>query len=124
MAQRWLAPGEFQEVVQIGAVKLDAQSFALLGEFEILVKPRINAVLSDFLERLTGVTNQALAARGVDFAEAYRQFVSFADGGPIVAFGRDDRVLLQNLRSHLDHACAHAATSRYATSISRPETIV
>ena len=98
MAQRWLAPGEFTEVVQIGAVKLDVESFALLDEFEILVKPRINPLLSDFLVRLTGITNEALAARGVDFAVAYREFVSFADGGPIIAFGRDDRVLLRNLR--------------------------
>jgi len=98
MAQRWLAPGEFQEVVQIGAVKLDAESFAPLDEFEILVKPRINPLLSDYLVRLTGVSNEALAARGVDLADAYGEFVRFADGGPILAFGRDDRVLARNLR--------------------------
>jgi inhibitor of KinA sporulation pathway (predicted exonuclease) len=98
MERCWLAPGEFKEVVQIGAVKLDAQSFAPLGEFEILVKPRINPVLSDYLVALTGVTNDAIAARGVDFAQAYREFVSFADGGRIVAFGRDDLVLADNLR--------------------------
>ena len=27
MARSWLTPGEFREVVQIGAVKLDADSF-------------------------------------------------------------------------------------------------
>jgi inhibitor of KinA sporulation pathway (predicted exonuclease) len=98
MARRWLAPGEFKEVVQIGAVKLDAESFALLGEFEILVKPRINPELSDYLVALTGVTNEAIAARGVDFAQAYEKFVAFADDGRIVAFGRDDLVLADNLR--------------------------
>ena len=98
MAQRWLAPGEFKEVVQIGAVKLDVESFAVLDEFEILVRPRINRVLSHYLVQLTGITNEALAARGVDFADAYRKFVAFAQGGHIIAFGRDDRVLANNLR--------------------------
>ena len=97
MARRWLAPGEFKEVVQIGAVKLDVESFALVDELEILVKPRINPLLSDYLVTLTGITNQALAARGVDFADAYRAFVRFASAGTILAFGRDDLVLAGNL---------------------------
>jgi inhibitor of KinA sporulation pathway (predicted exonuclease) len=98
MARRWLGPGEFTEVVQIGAVKIDAGSFALLDELNVLVKPRVNPVLSDYLTELTGVTNDAIAARGVDFLEAYRQFVAFADGGLIAAFGRDDLVFRDNLR--------------------------
>ena len=56
MARRWLAPGEFKEVVQIGAVKLDADSLESLGEFDMLVRPRINAVLSPYFENLTGIT--------------------------------------------------------------------
>jgi DNA polymerase III epsilon subunit-like protein len=48
MARHWLTPGEFKEVVQIGAVKLDADSFVVQGEFEMLVRPRINSVLSPY----------------------------------------------------------------------------
>jgi inhibitor of KinA sporulation pathway (predicted exonuclease) len=98
MEHRWLRPGEFREVVQIGAVKVDAQSFADVGEFNALAKPRLNPVLSPYLEDLTGVTNAMVAANGIDFAEAYRAFVTFADGNPLFAFGRDDLVLLDNLR--------------------------
>jgi inhibitor of KinA sporulation pathway (predicted exonuclease) len=97
MEHRWLRPGEFREVVQIGAVKIDAETFAEIGVLDVLVKPRLNAVLSSYLEELTGVTNAALAARGVDLADAYRAFVAFADGAPLVAFGRDDLVLTDNL---------------------------
>ena len=79
-------------LVQIGAVKVDAQSFAVLAEFEIVVRPRINPVLSDYLVALTGVTNDTLAERGVDFMEAYERFVAFAAGGPTCAFGRDELV--------------------------------
>jgi inhibitor of KinA sporulation pathway (predicted exonuclease) len=98
MEHRWLRPGEFREVVQIGAVKVDAQSFADVGEFNALAKPRLNPVLSSYFDELTGVTNAMVTTKGVDFADAYRAFVAFADDDPLFAFGRDDLVLHDNLR--------------------------
>lgn len=98
MARHWLTPGEFKEVVQIGAVKLDAASFAPLDEFSVLVKPRINPVLSPYFEKLTGITTERVAAHGLDFADAYARFVTFAQGAPICAFGHDEYVLEENLR--------------------------
>jgi inhibitor of KinA sporulation pathway (predicted exonuclease) len=98
MARRWLGPGEFTEMVQIGAVKLDSLTLEELDRFDVLVKPRLNPVLSDYLVRLTGITNDEVAARGVDFTEAYRRFVAFAGEGRIMAYGRDDLVLESNLR--------------------------
>jgi inhibitor of KinA sporulation pathway (predicted exonuclease) len=98
MARHWLTPGEFKEVVQIGAVKLDADSFAILDEFEALVSPRINPRLSPYFEKLTGITAEKVARQGGDFAPAYARFLAFADGGPIAAFGHDERVLEDNIR--------------------------
>lgn len=97
MANRWLKPGEFREVVQIGAVKVDGISFETIAEFEVLVCPRINKTLSPYFENLTGITNAAVAARGIDVGEAYDRFIAFAGEGPIVSFGRDDIVLAHNL---------------------------
>jgi inhibitor of KinA sporulation pathway (predicted exonuclease) len=97
MAGHWLKPGEFKEVVQIGAVKLD-RHFRILDELEILVRPRINSTLSDYFENLTGIGNALLAMKGVDFADAYRRFVSFAGETPIAAFGHDEWVLEENIR--------------------------
>ena len=57
MARHWLSPGEFKEVVQIGAVKLDAESFALLAEFDQLVRPRVNFPLGPYFEKLTGISS-------------------------------------------------------------------
>jgi len=98
MARHWLTPGEFREVVQIGAVKLDADSFRMLDELDLLVRPRINGVLSPYLQNLTGISNDALAQRGMDFEAAYGRFLDFAAGGPIAAFGHDELVLTDNLR--------------------------
>src|ERR1700761_14253 len=98
MARRWMAPGEYQEVVQIGAVKLDGETLARLDEFDVLVRPRFNFQLSDYFVKLTGIDNAALAARGVDFAQAHDRFLDFVGDGVIAAFGRDDYVLADNLR--------------------------
>lgn len=97
MAERWLAPGQFRELVQIGAVKIDAETLVPLAELDVLVRPRINGMLSDYFENLTGISNAALARRGIDFADGYCRFVDFAGGAPIFSFGRDDRVLMHNI---------------------------
>src|ERR1700744_5901689 len=76
MASHWLRPGEFKEVVQIGAVKLDGASFEIIDEFDVLVQPRINGRLSGYFETLTGITNPQLRERGVDFAQAYIRFLA------------------------------------------------
>jgi inhibitor of KinA sporulation pathway (predicted exonuclease) len=98
MARSWLAPGELREVVQIGAVRLDADSFAVQAEFEVLVRPRFNPVLSAYFENLTGISNEQVQSRGVDFRTAYDRFLAFAGDCPIAAFGRDEKVLEENLR--------------------------
>ncbi|MES2472340.1 MAG: 3'-5' exonuclease, partial [Pseudomonadota bacterium] len=98
MARQWMTPGEYREVVQIGAVKLDAESFAEVDAFDVLVRPRINPALSPYFQDLTGITQAAVTAQGMDFGEAYARFLDFAGAGPIAAFGRDEQVLLDNLR--------------------------
>ena len=95
---RWTRPGEYTEVVQIGAVKLDAESLKEVDCFEMLVRPRINPVLSDYLVALTGITNEAVAARGVDFVTAYRAFLDFVGEAKTFAHGRDDLILAENLK--------------------------
>ena len=97
-ARRWSLPGERTETVQIGAVKVDAETSRPIDEFQILVRPRLNPVLSDYLIALTGITNEALAARGVDFIPAYRAFLEFVGDASIFAFGRDDLIFADNLK--------------------------
>ena len=98
MASRWTRRAEYTEVVQIGAVKLDGETLAEIDTFEILVRPRVNPVLSDYLVALTKITNEDLARRGVDFIVAYRAFLDFAAEAVCFAHGRDDLILLDNLK--------------------------
>ena len=98
MRHHWLRPGEFKEVVQIGAVKVDPATLEVLDRFDALVRPRINTCLSPYLEKLTGITNDALRERGRDFGAVYDEFLDFADGAVSSAFGRDELVFEENLR--------------------------
>jgi inhibitor of KinA sporulation pathway (predicted exonuclease) len=95
---RWTRPGELSEVVQIGAIKLDAASLKEADSFDMLVRPRVNPVLSDYLGQLTGITNEAVANRGVDFVTAYRSFLDFVGEAKTFAHGRDDLILADNLK--------------------------
>jgi inhibitor of KinA sporulation pathway (predicted exonuclease) len=98
LARQWLGPGEFKEVVQIGAVRLRGDDLTSEESFDCLVRPRINLRLSDYFEKLTGISNDRLLAEGADFEQAYRHFLTFAGDGVIAAFGRDDWVLQENIR--------------------------
>jgi len=98
LARHWLGPGEFKEVVQIGAVRLDLERLAIAESFDCLVRPRINAHLSDYFEKLTGISNGKLLAEGWDFEDAYKRFLAFAGDAVLAAFGRDDWVLEENIR--------------------------
>jgi inhibitor of KinA sporulation pathway (predicted exonuclease) len=98
MQSRWSRDGEHTEIVQIGAVKLDAESLLITDEFEMLLRPRVNPVLSRYFTDLTGISNEMLDERAVDFITAYRAFLDFVGPCPTWAFGRDDLVFANNLK--------------------------
>ena len=98
MESRWGREGEHTEVVQIGAVKLDAETLNVTDEFECLVRPRVNPHLSPYLIELTGITNEMIERRSVDFITAYRGFLDFVESWATWAFGRDDQIFAYNLK--------------------------
>ncbi|MEQ8335371.1 3'-5' exonuclease [Nisaea sp.] len=91
LARNWSGPGEFMEVVQIGAVKLDAaMPMAELSSFEVLVKPVKNPVLSDYFIELTGISKEDLARHGLSFEEALIRFADFVDDAELVLSNGND----------------------------------
>jgi inhibitor of KinA sporulation pathway (predicted exonuclease) len=98
LARGWSRPFELKELVQIGALKIDSRTLKIVDEFEMLVRPRVNPHLSEYLSALTGITNEAMGGRGVDFAVAYRAFLDFAGVAATWAFGRDDLIFEDNVR--------------------------
>lgn len=90
----WSAPGQFREIVQIGAVRVDAgDGFVERAHFSVLIRPTINPELSDYLTTLTGITNEAVVRDGMSLENALAGFADFAGGDVILSHGRDDQVI-------------------------------
>ncbi len=98
MAHRWLRPGEFREIVQIGAVRLDTATLRIVRRSTNSSDHGSMRPLSPYLERLTGISNAAMKAQGRDLAEVLPRFASFCGAGVTSAFGRDDLVIADNVR--------------------------
>lgn len=97
MERDWKGPGEYRELVQIGAVRFNLKTLEEHEEFLILIKPKKNPVLSDFFVKLTGITNDEVAKDGLDFPAAYKKFREFLGSDPHACYGWDARVMRENL---------------------------
>jgi inhibitor of KinA sporulation pathway (predicted exonuclease) len=97
MERDWTGPGEYRELVQIGAVRFNLAALEELEEFIVLVKPKKNPVLSDFFVKLTGITNDDVAKNGLAFPDAYAQFQTFLNSTPSACYGWDAKVMRENL---------------------------
>jgi len=98
MERRWSGPGEYREIVQIGAVSIDTDTLQEISSFSTLIKPVHNPVLSGYLVDLTRITNERLQAEGTDFHTGVSKFVDFIAGRPMFCYGRDDKVIAANAR--------------------------
>ena len=94
----WCLDGEHPEIVQIGAVRLrPTPELEEIDTLDLLVRPRINPVLSDYLVALTGLNDAMVAEQGLTFAAALARFQGFCGAsGDILSFGRDRDFLLRN----------------------------
>jgi inhibitor of KinA sporulation pathway (predicted exonuclease) len=98
MERGWQGPGEFREIVQIGAVRIDTKTLAETAAFQVLIRPKLNPVLSDYFVDLTRITNDRLAAEGVAFAAGTSAFATFVGSRRMFCYGRDDRIIAQNAK--------------------------
>jgi inhibitor of KinA sporulation pathway (predicted exonuclease) len=92
----WQGPGEFREIVQIGAVSLDTSTLAETASFSVLIRPQLNPTLSDYFIALTRITNERVARDGVDFAAGASAFAAFVGKRRLYCYGRDDRIIAAN----------------------------
>jgi inhibitor of KinA sporulation pathway (predicted exonuclease) len=97
-AQRnWTAPGEFREIIQIGAIVADAATLTETGSFCVVVKPTLNPVLSDYITALTGITNADVQRDGMSLSTAVERFLAFCNGRPMFCYGFDGWIIAKNL---------------------------
>lgn len=95
----WAGKGQHREIVQIAAVRLNAD-LQEVAAFECLIVPRINPILSDLFVELTGIDQRELDAKGTSFTLAILKLVAFAEGCDIVCMNGDGKVMLDNCDIH------------------------
>lgn len=83
----WSGSNEYREIVQIAAQKIDLKNETVIDQYEQLVRPRINSELSDYFQVLTGISQEAVTANGVDFHEMFEVFDAWAGDLDRYAYG-------------------------------------
>lgn len=92
----WAVPWQHREIVQIGAIRVDDE-FNELQAFQLLVRPRVNPILSDLFVDLTHIEQHHVDIKGVYFDEAYRRFYDqFLGGRSIICMSGDEAVWKEN----------------------------
>jgi len=94
-----------REIVQLAALKI-SRDLRVLGTLNLLCRPAVNPVLSDYFIRLTGITNEMIQKQGADFQTVYQRFRDFVGNNPCVShsFGRpwedeaDGAIVAENLK--------------------------
>lgn len=104
LASGWSLPGKHREIVQIGAVRLDAgEGFAETGAFQALVRPRLHPELSSYFTDLTGISQETVDRDGRAFPEVLGDFGAFLEAtGPALAAcnGIDGEIIAENCGWH------------------------
>lgn len=75
-----------KEIVQIAAIKV-SDKLEVSDSFNVLCKPSINPVLSDYFVNLTHISNEQVAKCGKSFEEAYGHFENFVDSNICYSYG-------------------------------------
>ena len=98
MERGWSGPNEHREIVQIGALLAETENFTELDSFNVFVKPKINPKLSEFFIELTGIAQEMVDDKGIDFKDALEKFHRFARDYPLYSWGGtgDPAVIREN----------------------------
>lgn len=94
-AYSYLTNGFVNEIIEIGAVKLD-EYLNVVDTFKQLVKPKITKKLSSRCKKLTNITNEELKEYGIPFKQAFADFEQWSsgDGNVFLSWSNSDLYVL------------------------------
>lgn len=94
--RHWMGDGEYKEIIEIGALKINFPDFTVVDKFNIYIRPVKNPILSAYCKELTGITQDQID-QGVPFAIGYEKFLKFCTDCLITSYGNDVCILAENL---------------------------
>lgn len=94
--RRWAGAEEWREIVQIGAVIVEGETFQMTRQpFECLVRPVRNPVLSSYFVDLTGIKQEDVDQEGVAFVAALQRLADYLSDVKLAIFNGDDGQILR-----------------------------
>lgn len=96
--RNWSGVGEYREIVQIGAIKINTKTLNELDAITIYVKPVKNPELSSYFTSLTGITQKTADSRGLSYRDALKEFANWSDELPLYSWGADREVMQENAK--------------------------
>jgi len=94
----WSGRGEYREVIQIGAVKVE--DLKETDSFLRYVRPLKNPTLSNYIQELTGIRQIDIDERGIPYKDAQARLYEWSEGCTMYCFGADGEVLRENSELH------------------------
>lgn len=103
--RNWSEPWEHREIIQIAAASVEISDEGCFAHsyFDTYIKPLKNPTLSEYVVKLTGITQDLIDREGVNFNTALSQFAEFCGNrleGGTLSYGPDDGVFEENARIH------------------------
>lgn len=90
----WAEPWQHREIVQIGAILVDAD-FREISALDLMVRPIINRYVSKLFTEITGI-HQSQVDTGVRFQEALRIVRQFGADWSVIVMNADEAVFREN----------------------------
>jgi len=97
-ARKWSGPNEYREIVQIGAVRVDASTsdFKEVDSLLLYVKPVKNPTLSEYFIDLTGITQETVDTKGMTLTEVVQKLYTWSAGDTCYSWGLDGKDIENN----------------------------
>lgn len=100
----WSKDGEEKELIQVSVilVRKCKNHLFIADDLNLYIKSKINPVLSDYITKLTGITNEKLEEEGLSFDEAMNKLFEFCTYNDnkikIYSYGNDYDIIKENLK--------------------------
>ena len=106
LKNNWARPGEKKEIIQIAVFKIRKlnKKLKIIDKINIYIKPKFNPILSEYIIKLTGITNKIINNLGIDFDTAMLKLYNFCKYNNnlinVYSYGGDYIIIKENLLYH------------------------
>lgn len=87
---------QYKEVIQISGLKIDVESQEIIDQINIFIKPTINPELSEYIQKLTNITQSDINEKAELFDNSITKFITWKGSDTAFSYGNDISVIINN----------------------------